>query len=434
MAFNKGSYSEALTECRADLTKYTIWHKSHTEPLLRLAPVEGLKLLNVDLKALAELVELLLHCHVKAGQSNSVPTALERLRSNSKDPRWQRKITYFQAMHAALSSDEAQARRELKKLGSVKEETDVEILQLYLDLFRDELTFSQSQELIDGILALAESDVERLHYSVAKAVQYLVIGDRPKADRDLETAISAYRSSRSANSTSGYAMDRLATALELLGSLRGEPQFLDEAVDLYEKMLRRDEWTSEGRAKILRQLGDSYRRKASWSEAMDAYTRALSCQRLAILKVFLAECLLNLEGWKSAATELSSIVVSNLDKAEYADYVFVMGAVSIHSGDSKRLNEVEGMLRDLQLSIPYFKERRDALLLSVIDTGRSGSSGSVIQAARRALAGIAATATRYLLLQPNFMGLGIRVDTILDDLAKRCDDHPVSPAAKPDAQ
>jgi hypothetical protein len=76
---------------------------------------------------------------------------------------------------------------------------------------------------------------------------YLVIGDRLKADRELETAISAYKSSRSANSTSVYAMDRLAATLELLGSLCGEPQLLGEAIDLYEKMLRRDEWTSRGK-------------------------------------------------------------------------------------------------------------------------------------------------------------------------------------------
>lgn len=84
---------------------------------MRVDPAQTSTLLNVDINAMAELVDLLLLCYDKAGQSREVPECLERLRSNIQGARWQRKITYFQAMHAAFGAGNLdQARRELKRL------------------------------------------------------------------------------------------------------------------------------------------------------------------------------------------------------------------------------------------------------------------------------------------------------------------------------
>jgi tetratricopeptide (TPR) repeat protein len=392
-------------------------------------------LLEIDLKALAELVELLLHCYIKAGKSTEFPAVLERLRSNINDPRWQRKVTYFHALHALLPDwDEREGRRELRKLGSVKEVTDVETLQLYLDLFGNELTFSETIELIDRILVFAENDTDRLHYSGTKAIQYLAIGDQIKAAQELDAALSTYKRSEKGRDTSTYALYRVAMSLELLGSIRRDMELLDEAIQVYEQLLQREDWTPTGQANILRGLGDTYRYKGAWPKARDAYTRALASQPLGILKVFLAECLLHLEGWERAVSEISSIEVASLSAPEYTDYVFALAAISVESDDVKRLKEAEGLLRGLELSSPYFKERRDTLLLSLLDAQRSGRSSSITQAARRAMAGIGATALRYVKLEPNFMGVGINLGKMLDDLARAADKHSSDSTQKRDRQ
>lgn len=431
-ALERGEYPAALLESRADITKYTIWHKSHTEPLLRVAPTEGETLLGIDLKALAELVELLLHCYRKAGTSTEFPPVLERLRSNINDPRWQRKITYFLALHALLPDwDERKGRRELRKLGSVKEEEDVETLQLYLDLFGEELTFSETLEVIDRILLYAENEVDRLHYSGTKAVQYLLIGDQERAALELETAISTYRQSAKGSDPSGYALYRFAMSLELLGSIREDMQLLDEAIQLYERLLQRDDWTPTGLANILRQLGDTYRYKGAWSQAKEAYGRAIASHPLPILKVFLAESLLQNEGWQPAASEMSSIDVTALSGPEYTDYVFGVAAIAIESGDVTRMNRAESLLKGMQLSVPYLRERRDSLLLSILEVQRTGRSSSLLQGVRRAMTGIGATALRYVKLEPNFMGVGINLGRMLEDLTSAAEKHSPPPAQRP---
>jgi tetratricopeptide (TPR) repeat protein len=418
------NYSDAIVECRADITQYTIWYKSHTEPLLQDAPERAQVLFDLDIKSLSELVHILLRCCAKTSYARDIPEVLERLRANVHQPRWQRKITYFFAVDAYLArNDPTLARAELRKLGPIIEESDSETLQLYLDLFAAQLSFSSMQDLIDRILRFSESESEQLHYRSLKAIQYFEIGDNPKAESELDTAIARFRVSGDAKKMSAYAIDILASALDLLGSLRGDSQLLDEAIGLYQEALRLDAWTLAGRARLFSHLGETFRHKASWDQALEAYRSAAHCEAGPIVKVFMAECYLQLNQIERAMEEVASVDVSLLNDAERTDYVFVFSAISVETGDHEKLEQSGDLLKRQELVSPFFRSRRDTLLLSVVETQRNGKSSSLIKAARKAIAGIFARANRYLLLEPNVMGFGIRGNAILSDLAKAADQH-----------
>jgi hypothetical protein len=112
-----------------------------------------------------------------------------------------------------------------------------------------------------------------------------------------------------------------------------------------------------------------------------------------------------------------------LDEAELTDYIFIFAAISVETADREKLERSEYLLKGQGLLSPFFRSRRDALLLSVVETQRNGKSSSLIKAARKAIAGILTRANRYLLLEPNVMGFGIRGNAILSDLAKAADQH-----------
>jgi tetratricopeptide (TPR) repeat protein len=421
LAIDKGEYDKALAECRADVTQYTIWHKSHTEPLLRIVPEQGRTLLDVDIDALGDLVEVLRWCYIKCERAIEFPAVLERLRENINDVRWQRKIIYFQAVHS-LWPDwiKANGRRELSKLGSMREETDVQILQLYLDLFGEDLTFSQGQDVIERIVELAERDVDRLHYRGVRALQYLTIGDKLKAEEELDAAISAFRASVDVTNLTPYEKDLLAMSLETLGELRRDVRLVDESIELYQELIKLgDYWTPAGRSHLLRFLGDAYRHKSAWGEARDAYAEAVREVGSSVASVFLAQCLLHLDGWKEAANAISKAKPQELSSGEYYDYVVAVAVIAIESEDRKRLLAAQRLLRDLKAPEPYFREQRDSLLLDVIETEQSGKSKTIVRRAMRALGGIAGTASRYLKLEPNFMGLGVNVGKMLEDISSR---------------
>lgn len=420
-ALNQGDYSSALAAIRADVTQYTIWHKTHTEPVLRAKPTLSITpgkktLLEIDVGALSDHVESLQSCYQELGRRDEFPATLERLRSNINHPRWHRRIVYLHALHALSPNwNEMAGRQELKKLGSVEAETDVEILQLYIDLFGSTLGFAERQRLIDRVILLAEKKVDRLHYRCLKGVGYLMIGDQQGAESELASALESYQASRDESSESLYEKHRYAMATELLGRLRDDSTLLDITIQLCNELLDSDKWTASGRASVYRQLGDAHRCKSEWSAARDAYIKAIEFQHLPVFNVFLAECLLHLDGPKVASTTLNSISIKDLDVSEAIDYIFTFALVAIEGGEEEILKSAEQQLRSLEISEPYFQKHRESLLLSIIDTLRNGPSATRTQSARLILKGMASTIARYLKLEPNIMGIGFNVGKMLED-------------------
>jgi hypothetical protein len=172
----EGRYKEALQLARAEFTAYYILYKSHTEVALRGGmPLKG-SLYEVDLHAFCELLDTIFRCYIKNDITKEFPLTLERLRTSVIGEPWQRRIQYFHTMYALWPNwDEDAGRREFKKLGFPNEEDSVDMMQLHLDLFDEELSFSQKQSLIDRILAKAKKLSDRLHYTGARACLYMLI-------------------------------------------------------------------------------------------------------------------------------------------------------------------------------------------------------------------------------------------------------------------
>ncbi len=145
----------------------------------------------------------------------------QRLRATVHHPRWQRKITYFYAVDAYIfRNDTNLAKAELSKLGPMTEEIDGETLQLYLDVFGRQLSFSNMQDLVDRILRFSEGEAVR-GFTIAhsKPLSTSRSGDNPKAESELDEAISRFRAAAGdGKEMDAYSTDVLASALDLLGS------------------------------------------------------------------------------------------------------------------------------------------------------------------------------------------------------------------------
>jgi tetratricopeptide (TPR) repeat protein len=422
---------DALHAARADVTQYTIWHKSHTVPAIRMGMPKRGSLLEIDIRALGDLVNVLLDCYVKVNQLHEFPAALERLRANIDDPRWQRKIVYFHAM-AALGPDwnEPAGKIELRKLGPIEADDDEETIQVYLDLYGDELSFSQKNELIDLILAKTEKVSDRIHYKGLKAILYLMIGDEKRAEAEISEAVTQFRSTEQQANFTDYERYRFASGLELLGTIRNDQELLEEAIKAYEQLLKSSAWTAEGRANIVRQIADTCKVRGQWTRALDLYIEAYELNPREILQVFRSGCLLRLGRGTEALEMIKRVNTSELSQVEFVDYAFVRAAVAIETGDRDTLEKAKTALREAKVAEPYFREQRDELLLSVQEALTSGKSHSVVERARRVLAGVARSATSYLILRPSFMGIGVDVGKIVEDITKGSDRHSQAAASK----
>jgi hypothetical protein len=147
--------------------------------------------------------------------------------------------------------------------------------------------------------------------------------------------------------------------------------------------------------------------------------QAIEASPLPINKVFLSQCLLQLEQLPDAAHTLAEVQPSSLSAAEQVDYAFAFAAIAIEMGDRRRLEDATVLLKALQIPDPLFREQRNALLLNIQEALTSGASIPLIRRTRRLFTGLARFVSTYFILKPSFMGMGVDVGRILEDLARR---------------
>jgi len=423
-AIAANDWNDALVAARADLTQYTIFHLTNTAPLLldksEQATAIYQAVLEMDVQALSECVEMLRTCCDHVGAHDEVFAIFDRIQKNIDHPRWARRLGYLRCLHALSDIwDEDAGRIELAKLGSMAEETDAEILQLYLDLNGRELGLADTLKFIDRIIALCDQEGERLHYRSLKAITFLSSGDVKGARNELMEALTLYRDNAPESQRTLHGRQLFATSLNLAGILAGDSELLDEGAAQLTELLELDEWTQAGRAELLRQRGDAFRHLARWTDAKAEYLQALNIDARAISQVFIAQSTLFVEGPAAAVPELLDVDAAALSQDEYIDYVLVLANIAIESGDRELLVLADSLLRAVEVSAPYFRKQCDALLVSVMDTTRTGPTTERSNNARQLLSDMLFRVTRYVKLEPNLMGFGLNIGKMIDDANER---------------
>ena len=86
-SYNTGDYDEALIHARNWFTWYVLSHKAHTIPLLEFDRDAGEDMLQIDIEALAELLENLHLCYFRLKRNDEFIEVIERVRNTVQDKR-----------------------------------------------------------------------------------------------------------------------------------------------------------------------------------------------------------------------------------------------------------------------------------------------------------------------------------------------------------
>lgn len=416
-AWAAGDWLAGLLASRAELTQYTIWHKSNTLPALASGNPAAQSLLKIDVAAMSEIAGQICLAYHRLNRDAEIPSFLERIRNNSGSPGWQRKVTYHHASVAHASEREQEAVAEFAKLGSIDEtEQDLDILQLFISLHGETLSLSKTLSICDAIIRRSESIADRIQYNGLKGMRYAFVGDNEGATTAFAEAV------RVGKEAEGRLDPRegqyFALALTTFGVLSNNRSALQEAATTVERLLGDDDWTSVGRASLWSQLGEVCRYSGDWKRGADAYRAALQLHPTAIDSVFLAECQLRLGQMADAIQTFNGAEVSALGLYEKTDHAFVGAAIAVETKATDRLQGSIRLLEQLRGLAPHFEERRLRLILQIKEAIADGASAS-IEPAKQTLTGILGSFNRYFLMQPNAFGVGLNINAIVEDFTKR---------------
>lgn len=408
-----------LLRARAELCQYVIWHQRHTRPAVAVGAPFAEELLKIDVDAFAGFAHALLHAYAKRGRFGEFSAVLDRLRGAINSSAWERKRLYLKAFVAQGQDlrDVDAAKKEFARLGSMKHESDPEILQYYLDLYGDDLDVTDKISFCERIVSLVKEPAIRLQYNVVRSSLFITLGELAKAKDELSASVDAYRKTPSEDA-SCYPLLQLGAALELLGTIGGDIEVLSEAAATVKAALATGELNQRGKALCLQRLGDIARAAGDLDTAKAAYEDSLLAWPTPIVQVFLARVLAVKQDRNAALAILDEIDKALLTPAELADYVFVLAGIVRTGGPKDRIDEVLDMLRALQMRAPIFREIRDDMTIALLHLrAEAPSSPSRVSPVLERLAIAVSSISKYAELKPNIAGLGLNLNRMLDDVA-----------------
>lgn len=411
--YNKGLYEEALLACRHHFTWYVLCHKAHTVPFLTSAPREAAELLKIDIEALGSLIDLLHLCYYRTGKADEVPSLLARVAGSIDHQGWRDKLLYQEALWWLFEKEDRTTALNTVSKVNISNCIDPEILAVYLQLCRDDLPFNELAGILDRILANTDSQSYRLQYSVLKGIVYSLINDVKHGCAIIRTAITDY-ASLDKDDKSPYGDYQLAHALELLGQLSGDKESAAKAESLYMRILQEGKqfgYPKDLLAEIAKCIGDCAAFLERFKNAIQFYESSLSYQESDKTKVFLARANANAGATDLCRQILKSIDDRSLDDGCSYDYAVSWSTLATITLKSDDIQAAKEYLKKSKAHWPLFLVQRDSMLLELMEITPKTSVSK--------LRGLLQTLNRYISLNPNFFGVGININRIVEDIGRK---------------
>lgn len=408
---------EMIRHLRADVTQYTIWHLSHTAPAVANRPeLRHAYLMNLDIEALSDYVESLMWGYARKGWLGRLPATLDRLRTNIDDPRWHAKIAYQRGISALWQHDRAQAAREIAALQPITpDQQDIDLLQIHLDLHGQAMGMSERVAFFDAIRTRSKSRSDTLQYGGARAFEILLTGDDAGARVAFGEVLTLGRAMEEEKPFNATCQIWFSKALEGLAVLDDDAALFTEIDERLSGLIADPtQLAASGCANVWKLLGDARRYAGRHDAAIDAYRASITLEAAPELRTFEAECELRRGDPDTAFRLLRSIAIDALKAPQRADHAFTSFYVALARGDRQSLLDARELLKAAVTPQPYFENRRLQYIITIGDALEALDDkaappplGPLLSALERV--------SRYVQLQPNWNGLGIDGNAMIDD-------------------
>lgn len=413
---SEGDFVSAAKSLRAWITWYRICHERHTKVLLKRDCGLGAEILAIDIDALFELSYVLLRYLSELGSESESEAFISSASLFVDDPRWVEKW-HLLSILAKLGSawDDEQAKVVVRNLGSLDQYNDPELLMVALDVLSNELGFGKAYRTCERIERLVHDSYYKLQYGTLAAVLLLLASDRGGAVDRLRDVIQRFDAEeQDFSSTTPYQLSELAKTMGFAQQLMEDADFGRRGIVAINRLLECGSLNTAGlsdthlrKAWLLRDMGDFDGAISSFRAAYAANGNAVAC-------VFEAESEAMKGNFDRAISLLGAVDQSGLDEAGLADLAFVSARCAVSVSDRTLMSQARDRLNLLELKDALFLLERSNLLRE-IDVALVAPLG----AAQVPKLKLLELVSRYLDMRPNFCGLGLNINAMLDDFADR---------------
>lgn len=406
----------ALKLARADLTRYLIWYKSHTEPFIFSGknPPEPIKDL-FDVDALSELADNIIGVLYRANQEKKILPFVSHLNDIIILPGWGKKTDLMRVYFYLIAGrDSDRAFSELKRCFSMEEiEGNIELSQVFIDAGGDQISTDTKMRLAQYIIDNSDDVADKLQYSLVKAIGYFESLQVEKANiamLELQSLINTLTPAEHNFRFENFA----AEAQGFSGAIEKDKEKIYDALRRFEKLqLASEEFTDLGKAELWRSMGECYRHLQKWDKSLESYSMAFSLSGKLIMKVFIAEAHVQMGNHKLAKKQLVEVAGSRflLDDRELDDFAMHHAAAALAASDFSMVNESIEIIEKLETKTAYFRIKIKDDLIDLLKWKVENPKENVPEEKKGWLDAI--------ILQPNLAGIGVNINHIISKLTRK---------------
>jgi tetratricopeptide (TPR) repeat protein len=417
---NADDIAQAERLYRAHFVQYLEWIHAHTLPFLATGDPVSKQLLEIDTDATVEIIGTIAHYRARLGHETEIIPFIDHAASVIPLPGLEKHLAYLRAAWLFIAlGDRDGAARELEILGDILEYGRREALELYLDVLGDRLSERQVIAIAENIVSHAGGDDHvAVQYTAIKTLALLQIGETNEALRILMAVLTKTQPpSQVETSDQIAAVWQLSKAWALYGKLTHDGGALERAAGLYgripEGML-----TPVGNAALQLDLGWMLFDNEHYVDAVKAYRRSLQLNPSIVAQIHLAHSLVLSGGLDEARLLLSKVQATGISDTLKLEFFAAKGALAIAAEDGKLSTETVSELRDTVCKNPFWETQKQKLMVELLDFSLRPEAKSPVER-QRWIVRFLGSINEMVELKPNFFGLGLNINKMIDKLTER---------------
>ena len=406
--FSPNSPVQKLKKLRAHIAWYRLCHLAHTVQDIRSGK-DATKMLELDIAAMREMTRNALVLYKSCGCADDYPLMLHQLSGAIADDRWRWFLCAEEALFfLALKNDRSRARSVMTKFRWQDVESS-EFLEVYLDVYSGRFGHVDIVAIATKVVDLTDCASSKFQYQFIVAVQYFLQNESERAEKLARRAILDFEQT-GVNDRTDYGRVLLARGYMHLGEILADKEMLAKAIELLLLECSNEKFASRAKAELMCDVGYCYFLLKEYYLAEKYYSQSLSTSVSPLANVYLGKVQVYLGRLDRAKIIFAELNLVKLSPSNFFDYAIVACELALRTKNSEDISKALGMIKGVKTNDPYFMNVVKDLIVALYELPQKNASR--VESILRAV-------NKYVTLNPNFNGVGVDFNSLIDDYLNR---------------
>lgn len=412
-AINNKDYEEAYIFCNADLTKYLIGIKRHTELLLKSNPRCGNPLLEIDLNALEEILNNLGYIMYYGNIAVNIDDKFSRIESLFENKKLLELIRFYRVLLISIIDKNSDRVKELLKDFNYNKIEKIELLEIYYENIACEFEYSNKIKFLSKLINKEPDGINKIKFNMILALNYNTNGEMQSGIKVANNILDLIKNYKALNEYELYIM---AGTYFYCGLILEDNSYFKSSIDTYNEILPKvQEIEGMEISDLYNEIGEVYLMDGKFTKAIEAFNSSLENNFNHLAHINIARAKFELGKIIDATKEIYDFSIDSIPEDNLLDYLIIMGRILVINEDKDKAKEIYDTLKILDIEEKLFRDYRNKIIINLLEQYRGFYEDTKSSSLSNAIEEI----NQSFELKPNFMGIGINFNHIISMFTKK---------------